>query len=105
MQPTLSFIIFYRCVDHLDHHSFPTRRSSDLGAPADNGIEEAIATRWCELIVRPAQARQDRKSTRLNSSHANISYAVFCVKKKRYDSTDVLPLFNYQLMCTDSSIA
>src|SRR3712207_7988814 len=30
----------------------------------------------------PAQHRQDRKSTRLNSSHANISYAVFCLKKK-----------------------
>src|SRR3712207_7206309 len=28
------------------------------------------------------QASQDRKSTRLNSSHANISYAVFCLKKK-----------------------
>src|SRR3712207_9063643 len=28
------------------------------------------------------EARQDRKSTRLNSSHANISYAVFCLKKK-----------------------
>src|SRR3712207_8992818 len=30
---------------------------------------------------------QDRKSTRLNSSHANISYAVFCLKKKKKDST------------------
>src|SRR3712207_8673371 len=30
---------------------------------------------------------QDRKSTRLNSSHANISYAVFCLKKKRYIDT------------------
>src|SRR3712207_7415237 len=29
-----------------------------------------------------AQEQQDRKSTRLNSSHANISYAVFCLKKK-----------------------
>src|SRR3712207_6978246 len=29
---------------------------------------------------------QDRKSTRLNSSHANISYAVFCLKKKNYNS-------------------
>src|SRR3712207_9277702 len=29
--------------------------------------------------------RQDRKSTRLNSSHANISYAVFCLKKKKKD--------------------
>src|SRR3712207_7299735 len=30
-----------------------------------------------------AIAREDRKSTRLNSSHANISYAVFCLKKKK----------------------
>src|SRR3712207_8824224 len=29
----------------------------------------------------------DRKSTRLNSSHANISYAVFCLKKKKYKRT------------------
>src|SRR3712207_7402028 len=34
--------------------------------------------------------RQDRKSTRLNSSHANISYAVFCLKKKkRYSTTHI----------------
>src|SRR3712207_7688036 len=31
-----------------------------------------------------AAVRLDRKSTRLNSSHANISYAVFCLKKKHY---------------------
>src|SRR3712207_7907254 len=30
---------------------------------------------------------QDRKSTRLNSSHANISYAVFCLKKKKVSNT------------------
>src|SRR3712207_9346016 len=33
--------------------------------------------------ARGVEAREDRKSTRLNSSHANISYAVFCLKKKR----------------------
>src|SRR3712207_8278585 len=32
----------------------------------------------------------DRKSTRLNSSHANISYAVFCLKKKTQDITNLL---------------
>src|SRR3712207_7272376 len=32
-----------------------------------------------------AQGQADRKSTRLNSSHANISYAVFCLKKKKKD--------------------
>src|SRR3712207_7518450 len=30
---------------------------------------------------------EDRKSTRLNSSHANISYAVFCLKKKKYTTS------------------
>src|SRR3712207_7092054 len=37
--------------------------------------------------VYPTVLRADRKSTRLNSSHANISYAVFCLKKKKYDSS------------------
>src|SRR3712207_7625393 len=43
--------------------------------------EDAILT--CRLIDRPLRPTLDRKSTRLNSSHANISYAVFCLKKKK----------------------
>src|SRR3712207_6878215 len=35
------------------------------------------------LVAMHVLSRQDRKSTRLNSSHANISYAVFCLKKKK----------------------
>src|SRR3712207_7263872 len=35
------------------------------------------------------EGRQDRKSTRLNSSHANISYAVFCLKKKKSIAPDI----------------
>src|SRR3712207_7138519 len=35
----------------------------------------------------PPRPPQDRKSTRLNSSHANISYAVFCLKKKKNETT------------------
>src|SRR2546426_8550732 len=38
----------------------------------------------------------DRKSTRLNSSHLVISYAVFCLKKKKKKSTDPLPQLNTQ---------
>src|SRR3712207_8348181 len=41
------------------------------------------------LEPRPGRYERDRKSTRLNSSHANISYAVFCLKKKKS-----LPLFS-----------
>src|SRR3712207_8869139 len=36
------------------------------------------------LPDRPVDRPRDRKSTRLNSSHANISYAVFCLKKKKH---------------------
>src|SRR5947209_16311551 len=39
------------------------------------------------LVVHAAGVTRDRKSTRLNSSHANISYAVFCLKKKNLNST------------------
>src|SRR3712207_8375114 len=35
------------------------------------------------VIATDPDLKQDRKSTRLNSSHANISYAVFCLKKKK----------------------
>src|ERR1035441_10728709 len=38
----------------------------------------------CAIVGRPARSRhRDRKSTRLNSSHLGISYAVFCLKKKQ----------------------
>src|SRR2546427_1419421 len=38
--------------------------------------------------------RLDRKSTRLNSSHSQISYAVFCLKKKKDQQTDVTGAFH-----------
>src|SRR3712207_8830824 len=40
-------------------------------------------------LERP-RPHQDRKSTRLNSSHANISYAVFCLKKKQQSNTPII---------------
>src|SRR3712207_8782138 len=42
-----------------------------------------LRTGWDEHWGTDAYFDQDRKSTRLNSSHANISYAVFCLKKKK----------------------
>src|SRR3712207_7971117 len=43
-------------------------------------VEGVVPHRVAEIDLYP---RVDRKSTRLNSSHANISYAVFCLKKKK----------------------
>src|SRR5690606_40555993 len=91
-------------------HSFPTRRSSDLGEqPVDRGnrparvlemrthgrctrrpgggggvggacaVSGGIRVESCRICVGSGG---DRKSTRLNSSHVKISYAVFCLKKK-----------------------
>src|SRR5262245_65319261 len=88
-------------------HSFPTRRSSDLAVGGDvDGVAEMAEEPGGEIErsergPRAALARlgakrrvgaeqgaavvglpeQDRKSTRLNSSHLGISYAVFCLKK------------------------
>src|SRR2546429_6581836 len=64
---------------------FPTRRSSDLphvrhpGGAAVRGAREVDVGH--EALAGPVVL--DRKSTRLNSSHGYISYAVFCLKKKK----------------------
>src|SRR5690606_41693198 len=87
-------------------HSFPTRRSSDLeqdgqgdGAPDGDlghqvgGLEVQAGARVVDQVARAVQQEgeqhpgQDRKSTRLNSSHVKISYAVFCLKKKKKKKT------------------
>src|SRR3712207_8857400 len=44
------------------------------------------------VVDRVAHQLVDRKSTRLNSSHANISYAVFCLKKKTHTTFYILSL-------------
>src|SRR5690606_42052092 len=97
--------------DHRDLHSFPTRRSSDLEISGDpttgpsfaehlvdtdgDGVKSAQlgpqriqvpvvgVTLRRVLVDELVQHVLDRKSTRLNSSHVKISYAVFCLKKKR----------------------
>src|SRR5438445_6856339 len=92
--------IFLSCyAAHRHLHSFPTRRSSDLTAKSNVctlllsvgdpipiwPLPMTLATgtpHVTERLVVPVRCTGDRKSTRLNSSHANISYAVFCLKKK-----------------------
>src|SRR3712207_3443046 len=43
------------------------------------GVSHSIVDKHIVLSAQKSQEQQDRKSTRLNSSHANISYAVFCL--------------------------
>src|SRR3712207_6997744 len=69
---------------------FPTRRSSDLDPHGTDFVGQRGGRAGKRQDEAPGGAdkspnahRQDRKSTRLNSSHANISYAVFCLKKKK----------------------
>src|SRR3712207_7213941 len=65
------------------------------GLDAEIEVEiEGHAGYYCAGMNKLATVRVhgnagDRKSTRLNSSHANISYAVFCLKKKKIDTTPV----------------
>src|SRR5207253_9566956 len=104
-----SFVVFflYCSVDHRDLHSFPTRRSSDLSRWTS--IVRAMYGRLsgAGMFVYPhgfyvdkdgniwatdGQAKEDRKSTRLNSSHVAISYAVFCLKKKKSTTAPCISL-------------
>src|SRR5690349_22786856 len=83
------FFFFRWSGDHRDLHSFPTRRSSDLRLGQRGAVVDAPQHRpqafVCEAVVEEAVERaKDRKSTRLNSSHVEISYAVFCLKKKKH---------------------
>src|SRR3712207_7657601 len=80
------YTTLFRSAVRLVDHEEPDGRRAELLDEAGRGealgrdVEEAqmAADRALE-----GPAVRDRKSTRLNSSHANISYAVFCLKKKR----------------------
>src|SRR3712207_9121444 len=66
-----------RAREHAGEHERPAQRRGGDAEAAGEAAADA--------------AEQDRKSTRLNSSHANISYAVFCLKKKKNHSTTYTP--------------
>src|SRR5437868_8964670 len=92
-----------------DLHSFPTRRSSDLllhdaghrllgqpdvGEHSEAGTGPAAAPTDDALrddLPAADRVDRDRKSTRLNSSHVSISYAVFCLKNKKQANHDDPP--------------
>src|SRR5436305_13160652 len=98
------YIFFFvaGCAVPRDLHPFPTRRSSDLtgqrplarerrarpegvgsGEQRRQGRREAVRPPRRHQGSGRAAVEEDRKSTRLNSSHVRISYAVFCLKKKK----------------------
>src|SRR2546430_12184178 len=75
------------CLRPGGHGRSSTTLASAGGSPALRAIRQAAATRRTAPLPRDEQATfSDRKSTRLNSSHSQISYAVFCLNKKRLPS-------------------
>src|SRR5256886_11060644 len=63
--------------------------AEDLGEPA---LVHQSSIRDTARAPRCSRGRQDRKSTRLNSSHSQISYAVFCLKKKKIPKQSIIYL-------------
>src|SRR5207249_12104571 len=104
--PILRRILLKCHAAHRNLHSFPTRRSSDLlasrllltpVAKQPRVLNEAAIFKCIrcgkplgteKLIGSMLSQYPDRKSTRLNSSHVSISYAVFCLKKKKRPMID-----------------
>src|SRR5947209_12801772 len=73
-------------LERLSSHCPPRLKGQTAQIQWELGLAYAVLGRW----GRALETLKDRKSTRLNSSHANISYAVFCLKKKKkntYKST------------------
>src|SRR2546430_4399624 len=77
------------------HHRAYRRPDQRAHRSEDQRQEQSL---WPRVVVRsgPGQSRrttEDRKSTRLNSSHSQISYAVFCLKKKNNTTSDLKSSF------------
>src|SRR5690348_17660536 len=96
--PSLSLFFFQSSGDHRDLHSFPTRRSSDLGQPEHRVLGPALDE------PERDQADQDRKSTRLNASHPSNPYAVFCLKQKTHQTLHNLSTNNLPKLPTTNQI-
>src|SRR3712207_8128508 len=66
----------------------PASLPSGEGGGGSTGLDRAVmgpspcSPESSPMSAESSRRKRDRKSTRLNSSHANISYAVFCLKKK-----------------------
>src|SRR2546421_5987617 len=79
--------------------------SSDLSGAAHAGDLQRDRFQHGEVRIQVARVgaigKADRKSTRLNSSHDQISYAVFCLKKKKHKNTDYRDKLaaNYRKSC------
>src|SRR5690349_23963437 len=69
--------------------------AAGCGSAAKGGVQRLSTIEAEDVIDSPAAA--DRKSTRLNSSHVEISYAVFCLKKKKDQKCiGILSLYIFQ---------
>src|SRR2546430_9366253 len=82
------YTTLFRSVDRAEDAvplAAPAGREPVVEREADPHLDEAPRG----VAVDRHQEREDRKSTRLNSSHSQISYAVFCLKKKKTVHTDV----------------
>src|SRR2546430_13215902 len=90
VNPTAAEILGEKAYPSLDAVPVPYdavdifRPSADVPPIVEQAIKGPAKVIWMQLGIRNEGAAQkaDRKSTRLNSSHSQISYAVFCLKKK-----------------------
>src|SRR5688572_32450435 len=75
------------------HDALPIYKQEGISSdPRINFARALSATTFPEVpanLIRSSGFNRDRKSTRLNSSHSQISYAVFCLKKKKITANSI----------------
>src|SRR3712207_9490709 len=93
---TLFFFFFFNDTATTEIYTLSLHDALPISLIHEAGLQRHVGDgdMCCQQALRPGDAHlcligmrrkadRDRKSTRLNSSHANISYAVFCLKKKK----------------------
>src|SRR5690349_22804348 len=87
------------------HDALPISLELDTCHPQDAAQAEQCAQRFAADPAMVAVLHGDRKSTRLNSSHVEISYAVFCLKKKKLPHALFLRSLSDVLNATPNTLA
>src|SRR2546430_4244384 len=97
------YFFFFQAEDGIRDLTVTGVQTCALPISGRSGCEQRCGPTWTRAAASPPQpagsASTDRKSTRLNSSHSQISYAVFCLKKKKRKERGTVSVRSEHVSC------